>query len=55
MVPDVEPLLAYLRSLPVLDALPVADVVRLRAALATHLAAHGPLRITTDSGAFLAG
>lgn len=55
LVPDPEPLLAYLRSLPGLNALPVADVARLRAALEAHLAAHGPLRITTDSGAFVAG
>ena len=27
---------------------------RLRAALDAHLASHGPLRITTDSGAFVA-
>ena len=54
VVPDVEPLLAYLCSLPGLDALPPAKVERLRAALEAHLASHGPLRITTDSGAFVA-
>lgn len=54
VVPDVEPLLAYLCSLPGLDALPPANVERLRAALEAHLASHGPLRITTDSGAFVA-
>ncbi|MBL9087775.1 MAG: methyltransferase domain-containing protein [Planctomycetia bacterium] len=54
VVPHAEPLLAYLCSLPGLDALPFADVARLRAALEAHVGAHGALRITTDSGAFVA-
>lgn len=55
VVPDAAPLLAYLRSMPGLEALGPTDLLRLGAALEADLAAHGPLRITTESGAFLAG
>lgn len=54
VVPDATPLLAYLQSMPGLDTLAPAEVGRLRAAVEAHLASHGPLRITTDSGAFVA-